>query len=713
MNFRRRPLAAAIMIAFSSSGALAQSASEQTLPEVKVRGMQDRYRTESSTTATRTDTPLRDVPQTVTVLPKELLQQQNAVTLQDALRNVTGITFFAGEGGQMGDGPRLRGFDARGSIFVDGIRDQGEYFRDTFNLESIEVLKGASSLLYGRGSPSGVVNQVTKAPGLAARNEASVTYGSHDFKRATADLNVPLGETTAVRLNAMIQDNESHRDYVENARFGFAPSVRFGINTPTEVTLSYQYLRTRDVPDYGIVHLFGRPAPVDPSNFYGFPTRDYDHLDTHIATLRVDHRFSEALSLRNTLAWAKYERDNEITAPRLRTGGAAPTPGTPLAAITVRRNDRKSRLEDNDSLVNQTEAVWKTMTGSIGHTLLAGVELARERIDRTTYTFPGLTETSHLVSLLDPDPANEGAGWNKTPQAVLRTEATTRALYLQDQLRLSPQWKAVAGVRWDRFEVEHDNNQIVATASTPVGVTSLSRTDKVASTRGGLIWQPTASQSYYVSYGTAFSPSAEFGTLANNTVNVEPEKVRSYEAGAKLEITRRVSVSAALFRNEKTNERVADPAGGPDQVLEGARRIDGVELGIAGRITPAWDVFAGAVLMDARITKQPSTPANVGNQPAFVAEKAANLWSTWRFAENWELGGGFYRIGSYFANDTNATLVPGYTRWDATLAYVQPRYEVRLNLQNVFDETYYESAHPSHVKPGIPRQLFATLVYRF
>ncbi len=717
INIQRRPLAAAVMIAFAAPGsALAQATppAEQTLPEVKVRASEpSRYQTDGSTAGTRTDTPLRDVPQTITVLPKELLQQQNAVTLQDALRNVTGITFFAGEGGQMGDGPRLRGFDARGSIFIDGLRDKGEYFRDTFNMESIEVLKGASSLLYGRGSPSGVVNQVTKAPTLSSRNEAAVTFGSFDFKRATADLNVKLGDTTAARLNVMGQDNESYRDFVEQRRLGVAPSVRFGIGTPTEVTLYYQYLRSRDVPDYGVVHLFGKPAEVPRGNFYGFPTRDYDHLDTHIATLRVDHRLGERLALRNTLSAAKYERDNELTAPRLRTGAAAPAPGTDPATISVRRNDRKSRLEDNRSLVNQTELVWKAQTGGIGHTVLAGIELAREDIDRTTFAFPGLTEASHLVNLVSPDSASEGAGWNKAAQAVLKSEATTRALYVQDQVQLAPQWKAVAGVRRDRFSVAQTNNQLIATGTTPVGTTSLERTDSVTSTRGGLIWQPSARQSYYVSYGTAFSPSAEFGTLANNTASVEPEKVRSAETGAKLEVTRALSLTAALFRNEKTNERVADPAGGPSQVLEGARRIDGLELGAAGRLAPSWDVFAGVVLMHAQILRQPTTPANIGRQPAFVAEKAANLWTTWRFAENWEAGGGVYRVGSYFADDANNTRVPGYTRWDATLAYVRKAYELRFNLQNIFDANYYESSHPAHVKPGIPREVFATLVYRF
>jgi catecholate siderophore receptor len=711
---KRRPLAAAVMIAFSApQGALAQARPEQTLPEVNVRGAQDRYRTESSSTATRTDTPLRDVPQTITIVPKELLQQQNAVSLQDALRNVTGITFFAGEGGQMGDGPRMRGFESRGSIFIDGIRDKGEYYRDTFNLESIEVLKGASSLLYGRGSPSGVINQVTKAPGLVARNEAALTFGRFDFKRATADLNLPLGETTAVRLNAMAQDNESHRDFVEGRRVGFAPSVRFGIGTPTEVSLYYQYLRSRDVPDYGVLQFFGKPAEVPTGNFYGFPTRDYDNLDTHIAALRVDHRFSDRLSLRNTLMWAKYERDNEVTAPRLRTGAAAPTAATPLAAVSVRRNDRKSRLEDNGSVINQTEAVWKASTGGLAHTVLAGVELGQEEIDRTTYAFPGLTETSHLVNLLDPDPANEGAGFGKTPQSMLSSKARSLAFYGQDQVEIAPQWKAVAGLRWDRYSVDQTTDQIIASGTTPVGVTSLARTDKVASTRAGLIWQPGPRQSYYISYGTAFSPSAELGTLAVSNASVEPEKVRSYETGAKLDVLRGVSVTAALFRNEKTNERVADPAGGPSQVLEGARRVDGVELGVAGRITPAWDIFAGVALMDGKITSQPTTPANVGKRPSFVAEKALNVWTTYRIAEHWEAGGGVYRVGDYFADDPNNTRIPGYTRWDATLAYVQKQYEIRFNLQNVFDETYYESAHPAHVKPGIPRQAFATLVYRY
>ena len=712
-SFKRSPIATAVLMLFAAPhGALAQAGPEAVLPEVQVSGeAPPAYRSDAP--ASRTGTPLRDVPQTITVVPKELMQAQGVTTLQEALRNVPAITFFAGEGGQMGDGPRLRGFDSRGSIFIDGVRDKGEYFRDVFNLESIEVLKGSSSLLFGRGTAGGVINQVTKTPGPEPRREAALTLGSEAFKRATADLNVPLGERSAFRLNAMAQDNESFRDHVEGEAVGLAPSLRLGIGADTDLTLSYQYLETSAVPDYGIVHLFGRPADVPISNFYGFPTRDYDDLDTSIASVRLEHRVSDALSLRNTLMWARYERDNELTAPRLI---GTPAPGTPLSSIRVRRNDRKSRLEDNGSLINQTEVTWRAVTGGVRHRLLAGVEVGREDIDRTTFAFPGLTETSHDVDLLHPDSAAEGPTFDKTPRQFLESEADSLALYLQDEAELTPQWKLVGGLRWDRYEVSQTTDTRIASSSTPAGLARLERTDKVTSGRGGVIWQPDQAQSYYVSYGTSFNPSAEFGTLSAAAVDVEPEEVRTLELGGKWEVGPSLSLTAALFRNEKTNERIDDPAGGPEEVLLGARRVDGFEVGLAGRLARRWDLFAGVALMDGEITEQPAPPgelSNEGNQPSFVPESSASVWTTYRLDGGWDVGGGFLMAGSYFANDANDSRVPGYMRWDASVGYFHGPYELRLNVQNLFDTEYYASSHSRHVMPGAPRTLLATVRYQF
>jgi catecholate siderophore receptor len=736
-RFKRRPLAAAVLLMFSvPTPALAQARTEQTLPEVQVRGEQDTgFRTESTGAATRTETPLRDVPQFVNTVPQSVIRSQGATQLTEALRNVPGISYAAPEGGtQANQVFYLRGFPAGGDIFLDGIRDLGEYNRDLFATESVEVLKGPSSLMFGRGSTGGVIHQTSKVADLLPRKELSLTVGSFDQKRLTGDLNLRLGDSSAFRLVALGENSGSYRYPQDVKRAGLAPSWRFGIGTATDVSLSLLYLKTADVTDYGQptltpaftgTGLFAMP-PISPRNYYGYANHDFTDHETQIATLRVDHELSRSLRLRNTLRFASYQRQVEATIATLRAtdaNGAAVTPATPLSLLMVTRNHDGGRTRDSDDkvLINQTELTWKLDSGGLRHTLLGGLELAREELHRWNYVLDADPQTAgtqaptSATPLLNPDPGTL-LSYTKTPNVRSNAMADTVALYVQDQIEINAQWKALAGLRWERYEARAQTANFTsgAIASGP-----FARTDTMVSGRAGLIWQPTPAQSHYVSVGNSYNPSGELGvygatgtnlSVANETL--EPEENRGYELGTHWDLAG-MQLRAALFRNEKINARMNDPVLGAT-VLAGKRRVDGVELQVSGHIARNWEISSGVAFMDGTIV---TGPANVqGKTPLGVADVAGNVWTVYRLGGGWEVGGGIRGTSAYWQNDANTGEIPSYHVIDATIAYVQRRYEVRLNLYNLADEVYYYGGYqnnPNRVLPGAPRSGALTLRYNF
>jgi catecholate siderophore receptor len=744
--FERRPLAAAIALLFSApplaaaqSTAAAQAApSESTLPEVKVESAPEdtNFRTESTRTGTRTETPLRDIPQFINTVPQSLIRSQNATTLQQALRNVPGISYAAPEGGTSANQVfYLRGFPLNQDIFIDGVRDLGEYNRDLFATEAVEVLKGPSALMFGRGSTGGVINQISKLAGPLERREVGLTFGSYNQKRATADLNFRTSDASAVRLVALAEDSDSHRFERDVQKLGFAPSVWVNVGNSTDITLSYYYLNAKDVTDFGqptlftgALGFFGFP-PVSPRKYYGFAHHDFADYETHIATLRIDHRFSKDLSLRNTLRWANYKRESESTIPSLfatDANGAPLTRSTPLSLILVRQAHDSGRTRDNDdtALINQTELLWNVSTGTVRHTVLAGLELAHERLDRRNYLLDANPATAAidapfaLTPLLNPDPFTR-LSYTKTPNLDAIAEADTAAVYLQDQIQLSPQWKALLGVRYEHYKSDARTVQASALSGAPAG--PFSRTDNLVSGRAGLIWQPTKAQSYYAAWGNSYNPSGELGTYGGTAAtqlnavnqNLDPEKNQNYEIGAHWDVLTGLQLRAAIFRNEKTNARMPDPVSGIT-VLEGKRRVDGVEFEAAGSITPDWDIYSGIAIMDGEIVRG---PANVqGNTPLGVADVAGNLWTVYRLGGGWEVGAGARGQKGTWLTDTNlpGSTIPSYVVFDATLAYVQKQYEIRLNVYNLADKTYYIGGYnnsPSRVLPGEPR--FASVTFRY
>lgn len=708
---------------------------DTTLPEVKVTGSEEGFKKEATSTATRTETPLRDIPQFINTIPESLIRSQNATSLQDALRNVPGISYAAAEGGSQANQIfYIRGFPSGGDLFIDGVRDLGEYNRDLFGTETVDVLKGPSSLMFGRGSTGGLVNQTSKVAGLVGKKEVAATVGSFDQKRLTADINQPFGRDHAVRLVALGEESGAYRFPQDVSRVGFSPSVRFNIGYPTELTLSYYYLKTSDVTDYGQPSLspaftgsgFYAMPPVSPRTYYGYANHDFSDHETQIANIRIDHRLSRHATLRNTTRLGRYERQLEATISTLRAtdrNGVAVTPGTPMEDLVVTRNHDGGRTRDNDdsTFINQTDLTWKLDAGGMKHTILGGLELAREKLHRWNYVLDadpntaGTQAPTSVTSLLDPDPYTS-LTYTKTPNVRARAQGDTVATFVQDQVELNEQLKALLGIRWERYKAEATTSNYITgvVASGP-----FSRTDKMVSGRAGLIWQPTPTQSYYIATGNSFSPSGELGVYGGTGTNLsvanqelDPEENRGYEAGATWDFRDGLQLRAALFRNEKTNARMTDATG--TAVLAGKRRVDGIEIQLAGNITPNWEIYSGIAFMDAKIV---TGPANVqGKVPLGVADVAGNVWTVYKLGGGWELGGGVRHSSGFWLNDANTGEVPKYTAYDATVAYVRPNYEIRLNALNLSDETYYTGGYqnnPNRVLPASPRGVSLTVRYTF
>lgn len=589
----------ALTAVLTASSALAQDAERHdtlTLPQVDVQDQRSGY-VPGYLGLSRIPQAVQDIPQSITVVPQQLFQERAATSFQDALRNVTGISLTAGEGGgAQGDNLTLRGFNARNDIFLDGIRDQGSYFRDVFNLESIEVLKGPSAVFFGRGSTGGVLNQVSKTPRLEPSYSGTLSLGTGLLLRGTGDVNQPLSHTSAYRLNVMAhQENVVARDEIERRRFGLAPSIAFGLGTPTQVTLSYFLQSENNVPEYGLPYLFGRPAPVNRANVYGLIDEDYERVLTNIFTLRVDHRFNDQLSLRNTTRYSRTDREARVTT--LSVVGT-PTPSTPLAAISISRGTRPGRDTEETILTNQSEFTVKFDTFNVKHTLSTGLEVARETFHAQRYTHANVPN----ADLLHPEGRPDTSRMTRTISARTDTTTASVALYAVDQLRLLPQLDLIGGLRWDFFEPNFESH---------LDHLNLKRTDRQVSYRAGLVFHPTPAQSYYFSYGTSFNPSAEALALAANNADTAPEKNRNLEVGAKMSLfNEALSLQGALFRLDKTDARTLDPVT-QLQVLEGEQRVQGFELGLVGRPIPRLNLFMGYTYLDSKIVQSKDRQNNV------------------------------------------------------------------------------------------------------
>ncbi len=715
----------ALWMALASIPAFAQAEtvapSEEQLPEVSIKASKEaeiKFKAERSTAATKTDTDLRDIPQSISVVTEELIESQRAFNLRDALRNVSGLSIAAGEGGRTGDSITLRGFSASSDIYLDGVKDNGQYNRDTFFLEKVEVLKGSSSIMFGRGSTGGVINQTTKAADGKEHLEANLSYGSFDNKRITVDAGTKLNDVVSVRLNALVQDSDSFRDENFVRRQGIAPSVNFKFSDKTDLTLNYLYQNEDSAFDYGVPMFNGRPANVPRDRYYGFKDDMLQEYETNVATAILKHAFNDEFSVKNTTRYGDYNRKYRSQL----INSIDNVNGTFVFREALRDSNQ-------ENLINQTDFVLKTPLAGMPNTLAFGLEFGKEDYEfRSKASRIGASQNFPAISIFNPafpdtwgvgraddfsNLVNTGASNNRDQNR--KVKLNTQAAYIQDQLEITKQWKLLAGIRYDNFRA--DQTDYITPANS-----TFDSSNQAWSPRAGVVWQPTDTQSYYVSYGESFNPTAEqFGNASETSAKLKPEENRNKEIGAKIDILDgQASLTGAIYELEKNNARQTDPTDSTRTILGGETRVRGFELGVAGEVADNLNISAGYSYMDSEVTKSTSTANSTvsaltgistqGMQLANVPRHSGTVWATYKFLQNWEIGGGMFASGDRYTDSIEEVKLPGYIRLDAVVAYHQPKYDVQFNLYNLLNKKYYDDVVFQLLRSGSLNQYFFVFV---
>ena len=728
------------------------------LDEIEVRGVR------SMVTSPKFTQSLQDTPQTIEVIGKELLQQQGATTLTEALRNSAGVgTFYAGENGNTstGDTVYMRGFDTSGSIHLDGVRDLGSISRDLFNIEQVEVVKGPAGTDTGRSAPTGSINQVTKQASLHDAISAVLTGGSDGQQRATADWNHAYGDTAAFRLNAMWQDSDvPGRDRVNNSRWGLAPSLGWGLGTDTRLFANLLYVKQDNIPD-GFVPTLGlpgwQPQPglaqlaghrVNPENFYG-TADDHDNVTAQMATLRLEHDFASGARLSNTLRWGGTEQDYFLTA-FMTTGGNATNPMAgnirwtdinDLSTYTLNRGNLTLKDQENTILTDQLNLQVDFATGAVDHFLSTGVEVTKEEQKLHTLTSTG---TVVAANLYNPDWNVPGLVTSRIDGAGSVGETTTAALYVFDTLKFGEKFLVTAGLRADRYDTDYLATSRCTTA-TPLprgyvacamGVANqsllttadLSVSDTLLNYKLGAVYKPLETLSLYVNAALSQQPpgGANF-TLSSavnnaNNPNLDPQKAKTYEVGAKWALLgEALALNVALFQTRVTNEinsQQLDENGNPTQT--GEKEVEGYEISMAGHITDAWTVSLGYVDQDAEVKKGPRVTADGTPNLTYTPDAAFTSWTAYTLPFGLTLGGGVRYTGGLHRGTDGAVGTPketkSYTVYDAVLSYpVSDNVTLRLNGYNLFDKAYVAAINKSGYRytPGTPRTFLLSADFRF
>lgn len=686
---------------FTVERAAAGAAAPTALREVVVRSAREErgYNAASTASGTKTESLLRDVPQTIDVVPRQIIRDQGITSIEGALRNIPGVGLSHGDGQR--DQVSIRGFTSIGDQFVDGFRDDALYFRDLSNTERVEVIKGPAAVLYGRGSSGGLVNRVTRKPGIDV-SDVALSVGSWSDVRAEFDLGRVVDEAWSWRLTGAAEDADSYRSQQFLKRQTIAPSVTWKPDGATMLMLQADYLRDKRVTDFGVPAYRGRPVAVDSSTYYGAANaRDADYSESAVSsfTATFTHRFSERLKLRNALRYYHYDLDRQNTLPAGTSNEAAGT-----VALTRSGVDRREH-----GVFNQTELVHNLSLGGMAHELLYGIELGQQDKDALSYG-SGTVANVDLWNPVLPLVAADNGG---PVTASARNRYLTRAIYLQDQITLAPTWKLLAGLRYDRFGQKTDNRL--------PGQADLERSDATWSPRVGLVWQPDARQSYYASISRSYQPSAEMFALSGANAAIKPEKTTNLEVGAKFDLLEgRANAAVSLFQLERTDIKSSDPARPTQLIPIGTQRTRGLELSATGELLPGLQAMLGYAWLDARVTHSPTLAAGVpieGKRATLTPRHAASAWLTQRLGQAWSVGGGVNYVGLRQADPGNTVALPSYVVVDAMAEYrFGPRTSVQLNLRNLFDRAYYVSGHGSSANlnlPGAPRNATVTLRHGF
>ena len=711
------------------------TATTPTLKEVTVTEEQESaYTPAQGLSSPKFTQPLVNTTQTVTVIKEQLMREQGATTLTEALRNVPGVgTFYAGENGNTstGDTVYMRGFDSSSSIFVDGVRDLGSISRDMFNIEQVDVIKGAAGTDFGRSAPTGSINLATKQPKLEDSFDASLGVGSASYKRATVDWNKKLEGMggAAFRLNAMAQDaGVAGRDEVKNDRWGIAPSFAFGLDTDTRTYLNLLHVKQNNVPDGGVLTMglpgytspdpSGRPflsgaSRVDSSNFYG-TSSDHDNVTADMVTLRIEHDFAPGVTLRNTSRWGQTKQDYLLSSFMAGTSQLV-TPSTDPSTWTISRNIN-TKDQVNRILTNQTNLNASFQTGSIKHDLSTGLELTRE--EQRNYTL-ATSGTVPRVSVYNPDPSVSLPDYARTGAGNKGTTSTV-ALYAFDTVKLNEQWQINGGVRLDHYKTDYDTWD-----ATGASTLDLDKSGNLFNWKLGALYKPAPNGSIYANMALSQQPpgGANFALSSSATnaanPNMDPQKARTAELGTKWELLdKRMLISGALFRTEVTNEIVTNSDGTVGQT--GKKIVQGIELGVTGQITPAWGVSGGYTRQNTKVDTGSNVAADGTNGLTYTPKDALSLWTSYQMPFGLTIGGGARYAGGLKRGTDGAVGTPSHTDsywvFDAMASYkVSKNFDLQFNVFNLFDKDYVAAINKSGYRyfPGVARSVRLTANVHF
>lgn len=652
------------------------------------------YIANESRTTTKTFTPLRDVPQSVSVIKRDQMSDQSMSSIADIVRYIPGVQAHQGENNR--DDVIIRGNRSSADFFRDGVRDDVQYYRDPYNLDRLEAIKGPNAMIFGRGGGGGVINRVIKEAALTPVREFTATGGSFANRRFTGDLGQPLGKKAAFRLNGVYENSGSFRDFVDLERFGINPTLTLLPDSKTSIHLGYEFFRDRRVADRGITSFHGRPADVPISTFYGDPENSEVRANVNLLTGTVEHLFGPVI-FRNHTSYGDFDRFYQNYVP-----GAVNSVGT-LVTLTA-YNNRTQRK----NLFNQTDLIYPFNTGRIKHTLVGGTEFGRQSTDNFRNTgFFNNTTTSIQVPFGDTVTSSPITFRQSATDADNHLKLDLGGAFIQDQIEFSRYVQAIVGVRYDRFDLTYHNNRNADT---------ITRIDNLVSPRLGLVIKPITALSLYGSYSVSFLPSSgdQFSSLTTVTQQVKPERFENIEAGAKWDIRRTLFFSAAIYRLDRTNTRASDPNNPAAIVQTGSQRTNGFELGLTGNILPRWSLSGGYAYQNARITSA-TTAAPAGRQVAQVPRNTFSLWNKYQFTNRLGAGLGLVARSDMFAAIDNTVILPAYLKADAAVFYsFNENWRLQANVENLTNKRYFVNAgNNTNITPGSPRGLKVGLVARF
>ena len=696
------------------------------LPQVNViaqtiTGPTDGYMATKSLSATRTDTPLRDVPQSITVVTRDLIRDQNMLSMGDVVRYVPGVGISQGEGNR--DAVIFRGNNSTGDFYVDGLRDDVQYFRDLYNIDRVEVLKGSNGMIFGRGGGGGVINRVTKEAGWTPITEISAQYGSFSQKRVAVDINRAINDVVAFRLNAVYEHSNSFRNGVELERGGVNPTFTIKPSAQTKIVLGGEYFTDNRVGDRGIPSFgtitsptpivdSGRPADTHRSTFFGDPNRSPNSVDVRALTSLVEHAFDNGLTVRNRTRYADYDKFYQ----NVFSSGPA-TAESATGTVNIQAYNEGTR---RDNIFNQTDFLYALNTGPVRHEFMAGVEYGRQVTDvsrnngffNNNFTNAGRTSSVPFFNPISLTPLTfrsdpTGGASGGTPPVNNHGVVEVFGVYLQDQITLHPQLKAVLGVRYDNFDLKFRNNNTGQLLHT---------NDGLISPRAGLIYKPIETMSIYGNYSLSYVPRAgdQLSSLNLTNAALKPEQFMNLELGAKWDIRPDLALTAALYQLDRSNVIAPVPNDITRTTLVDGQRARGAEVGLMGRITSQWSVMGGYAYTDAEIIRA-ITGAPAGAVVAQVPKHTVSMWNRYDFAPWLGLGLGVIHRSSMYAALDNTVLLPGFTRLDSAMfVRLNKTLRIQANIENIADIDYVASAHNNNnILPGAPRIYRLTLVANF